>query len=115
MCITKNLHNDSESKLKIQEVKGKFTEIQNIIKGEMKSNLDKIKMLVFDEADEILSYGFKDTIYNIVQTIPRDTQICLFSATLPKDVLELTEKFMNEPEKILVKKEQLTLEGIKQF
>ena len=72
-------------------------------------------MLVFDEADEILSYGFKDTIYNIVQTIPRDTQICLFSATLPKDVLELTEKFMNEPERILVKKEQLTLEGIQQF
>lgn len=76
---------------------------------------DKIKMLVFDEADEILSYGFKDTIYSIVQTIPRDSQICLFSATLPKDVLELTNKFMNEPEMILVKKEQLTLEGIKQF
>ena len=46
MCITKNLDNDSESKLKIQEEKGKFTEIQNIIKGEMKSNQDKIKMLV---------------------------------------------------------------------
>lgn len=76
---------------------------------------DKIKMLVFDEADEILSYGFKDTIYSIVQTIPKESQICLFSATLPKDVLELTDKFMNEPERILVKKEQLTLEGIKQF
>jgi len=76
---------------------------------------DKIKMLIFDEADEILSHGFKDTIYNIVQTIPKDTQVCLFSATLPKDVLELTEKFMDEPERILVKKEQLTLEGIQQF
>lgn len=76
---------------------------------------DKIKMLVFDEADEILSYGFKDTIYSIVQTIPKDSQICLFSATLPKDVLDLTNKFMNDPEMILVKKEQLTLEGIKQF
>ena len=42
-------------------------------------------------------------------------QICLFSATIPEDVLELTEKFMNNPEKILVKKEQLTLEGITQF
>ena len=76
---------------------------------------DKLKMLVFDEADEILSYGFKDTIYSIVQTIPKETQICLFSATLPKEVLELTEKFMDNPKQILVKKEQLTLEGIQQF
>ena len=75
----------------------------------------KLKLLVFDEADEILSYGFKDNIYNIVQTIPKDTQICLFSATLPDDILELTDKFMNNPERILVKKEELTLEGIQQF
>ena len=76
---------------------------------------DKINTLIFDEADEILSYGFKDTIYNIVQYIPENTQICLFSATIPEDVLELSTKFMNNPEKILVKKEQLTLEGITQF
>ena len=76
---------------------------------------DKINTLIFDEADEILSYGFKDTIYNIVQYIPENTQICLFSATIQEDVLELCTKFMNNPEKILVKKEQLTLEGITQF
>ena len=76
---------------------------------------DSLKMLVFDEADEILSYGFKDTIYNIVQTIPKNTQICLFSATLPPEVLELTDKFMNNPEKILVQTDQLTLDGIQQF
>jgi len=76
---------------------------------------DSLKMLIFDEADEILSYGFKDNIYNIVQSIPKETQICLFSATLPDDILELTTKFMSEPQKILVKKEELTLEGIQQF
>ena len=76
---------------------------------------DSLKMLIFDEADEILSYGFKDNIYNIVQSIPKETQICLFSATLPDDILDLTTKFMNEPQKILVKKEELTLEGIQQF
>jgi len=76
---------------------------------------DSLKMLIFDEADEILSYGFKDNIYNIVQTIPECTQICLFSATLPREVLELTDKFMKDPVQILVKKEQLTLEGIQQF
>ena len=72
-------------------------------------------ILVFDEADEILSYGFKETIYNIVIKIPKTCQICLFSATLPTDILELTDKFMNEPKKILVKNEELTLEGIQQF
>ena len=76
---------------------------------------DYLKMLILDEADEILSYGFKDNIYNIIQRIPKKTQICLFSATLPPDIIELTEKFMNEPSKILVQKEQLTLEGIQQF
>lgn len=76
---------------------------------------DKISTVVFDEADEILSYGFKETIHDIVQRIPESTQICLFSATMPDEVLELTTKFMNNPESILVKKEALTLEGIKQF
>ena len=76
---------------------------------------DSLKMIILDEADEILSYGFKDNIYNIIQSIPKETQICLFSATLPPDVIELTDKFMNEPSRILVKKEQLTLEGIQQF
>ena len=76
---------------------------------------DSLKMLIFDEADEILSYCFKDNIYHIVQTIPKETQICLFSATLPPEVLELTDKFMKDPIQILVKKEQLTLEGIQQF
>ena len=72
-------------------------------------------ILVFDEADEILSYGFKEPIYNIVINIPKTCQICLFSATLPSDILELTDKFMNEPKRILVKNEELTLEGIQQF
>ena len=74
-----------------------------------------IKLLIFDEADEILSHGFKESIYNIIQYIPKDTQICIYSATMPSEVLELTNKFMNNPEKILVQKENLTLDGIIQF
>ena len=82
-----------------------------------KNNLftNNISTLIFDEADEILSYGFKETIYNIVTRIPKNTQICLFSATMPEEVLELTKSFMDNPEHILVKKEALTLEGIQQF
>lgn len=74
-----------------------------------------IKLLTFDEADEILSFGFKEDIHDIIQTVDTNTQICIFSATLPDEILELTDKFMNNPEKVLVKKEALTLEGIQQF
>mgnify|MGYP001210086078 CR=1 FL=1 len=76
---------------------------------------EKIHTLIFDEADEILSFGFKETIYNIVKCIPKECQICLFSATMPDEILELSNSFMNNPEKIIVEKEALTLEGIKQF
>ena len=76
---------------------------------------DSLKMLIFDEADEILSQGFKDNIYNIVRTIPKQTQICLFSATLPDEIFEITDKFLNNPKKILVKNEELTLDGIQQY
>jgi len=76
---------------------------------------ENIKILIFDEADEILSFGFKESIYGIIQYIPKNTQICIFSATIPDEVLDLTDKFMNKPEKILVKKDKLTLDGITQF
>jgi len=74
-----------------------------------------ITTVIFDEADETLSYGFKLTIYNIIKTIPTSSQICLFSATIPEEIMELSDNFMKQPQKILVKKEALTLEGITQF
>jgi len=78
-------------------------------------DVSSIKMLVIDEADEMLSRGFKDQIYAIFKNLPQDMQVCLFSATMPTEVLEITDKFMRDPIRILVKKEELTLEGIKQF
>ncbi|KAH8554742.1 hypothetical protein K450DRAFT_232268 [Umbelopsis ramanniana AG] len=74
-----------------------------------------IKMLVLDEADELLNRGFKDQIYDVYRYLPPATQVVLLSATLPHDVLELTTKFMTDPIRILVKRDELTLEGIKQF
>jgi len=74
-----------------------------------------IKMLVLDEADEMLSRGFKEQIYDVYRYLPPATQVVLVSATLPHEVLEMTTKFMNEPVKILVKRDEITLEGIKQF
>ena len=76
---------------------------------------DNIRQVILDEADEILSYGFKESIHDIIKSIPQTSQICLFSATIPEDVLDLSNKFLREPENILVKKEALTLEGIRQF
>ena len=87
-------------------------------------------MFVLDEADEMLSRGFKDQIYDVFRKMPSNiqvfklvyetgqtcfVQVILLSATMPPDVLEVTKRFMREPVRILVKKEELTLEGIKQF
>ncbi|ELT91440.1 hypothetical protein CAPTEDRAFT_190362 [Capitella teleta] len=74
-----------------------------------------IKMFVLDEADEMLSRGFKDQIYDVFRNLEDDIQVILLSATMPVDVLEVTTRFMREPIRILVKKEELTLEGIRQF
>lgn len=76
---------------------------------------DSLRVLVLDEADEMLSQGFSDQIYEIFKFLPKDIQVALFSATMPEDVLELTKKFMRNPTRILVKRDNLTLEGIKQF
>jgi|TARA_B110001450_G_scaffold243713_1_gene255181 translation initiation factor 4A len=76
---------------------------------------DNIKSFILDEADEMLSRGFKEQIYEIFQFIPKECQVCLFSATMPEMALEIAKKFMREPTRILVDKEQLTLEGIKQY
>jgi len=76
---------------------------------------DRIKLFILDEADEMLSRGFKDQIYDIFQALPPRVQVGLFSATMPSEALEITERFMREPVRILVKRDELTLEGIKQF
>ena len=75
----------------------------------------KIKTLILDEADEMLGQGFKEQIYDVYRYLPADTQVVLVSATLPRDVLEMTGKFMTDPVRILVKREKLTLDDIKQF
>jgi len=74
-----------------------------------------IKTLVLDEADEMLNQGFKEQIYDVYRYLPPQIQVLVISATLPREVLEMTQKFMTEPVRVLVKRDELTLEGIKQF
>ena len=78
-------------------------------------NTQYIRLFVLDEADEMLSHGFKDQIYNIFQFFNSNIQVALFSATLPPDILELTDKFMRNPVRITMEAEKLNLECIKQY
>ena len=98
-------------------------------------NIMSLRMIVIDEADEILSsttslskskyenqdsenqnnIGFKEQTYKIFKCIPNDIQVCLFSATMNNDFFDVTKAFMREPLNVLVKSEELTLEGIKQY
>lgn len=59
-----------------------------------------------------ITLGFKDQIYDVFQVLPQNIQVGLFSATMPTEALEITQKFMNNPLRILVKQEEITLEGL---
>lgn len=75
-----------------------------------------IKLLIIDEADEMLTKGFKEQVYDIYRYLPYSTQNVVVSATLPNEVLQMTTKFMAKDKvKILVKRDELTLQEIKQF
>ena len=76
---------------------------------------DNLKIVVIDEADKMLSREFLTQIQSIFNFVPRSAQIGLFSATLPEPILELTSEFMVDPIKILVKTDELTLDGIRQY
>ena len=78
-------------------------------------NTSYVLSLVLDEADEMLSQGFVEEMNVTLKSIPADCQICLFSATLSQGIIDLTQEIMKDPVKILVKNEDLTLKGIKQF
>ena len=78
-------------------------------------NVNTVKLFILDEADEMLSGAFKDQIYNIFQHFNSNIQVAIFSATMPEEILTLSNKFMRNPIKITMKKEELNLEGIQQY
>jgi ATP-dependent RNA helicase len=99
---------------KVQVVSGTPGRVYDLIRRNAMSTTH-LKIMILDEADEMLRRGFKEQIYDIYRYLPPTTQVVLMSATLPWTVLEMTSKFMNDPVKILVKRDELTLEGIQQF
>jgi len=77
--------------------------------------MDTIRLFILDEADEMLSGGFKEQVYTIFQHLTNEAQIAVFSATMPSYMLEMTTKFMKNPVKITLEPEKLNLEGIQQY
>ena len=78
-------------------------------------NLDKIKFFVLDEADRMLDMGFIDDIRWILQRTPREKQIMLFSATMPQEIVNLARKYMKDPVKIYLSKDEITADNIAQY
>jgi len=74
-----------------------------------------IRLFILDEADEMLSRGFKEQIKQIFALLSRSSQCALFSSTMPCEVLQITEEFMRDPARIIVKHNVLSLAGIKQY
>ena len=99
----------------VQVVSGTPGRVFDMIQRKKALRTRFIKTLVLDEADEMLNQGFKEQIYDVYRYLPPETQVCLISATLPHEILEMTSKFMSDPVRILVKRDELTLEGIRQF
>lgn len=75
----------------------------------------QVKMLILDEADELMTKGFKEQIYEIYKHLSLTVQVVVVLATLTPEVLEMTGKFTSDPVKVLVKREKVTLKGIKQY
>ena len=75
----------------------------------------QINLLILDETDELLSYSFKDQVYEIFQYLKKDVQVVLVSATLPDQIVSTIDKIVRNPIRISVKRQMLTLEGISQF
>ena len=76
-------------------------------------HLDQVKLLILDEADEMLNMGFKEELFTIMEQTPKEKQSLLFSATMPKEVAHLARSFMKEPHQISVDRQNLGLDNIR--
>ncbi|CAF4720197.1 unnamed protein product [Rotaria sp. Silwood1] len=115
-CIgNTNIHEDIKIlQAGVQVVVGTPGRIYDMLKRSA-LRAENIKMFVLDEADELLSHGFNEQIYDIFTMLPGNIQVIVLSVTMPCDLLDITTKFMNDPVKVFIKTEERTLDGIRQF
>lgn len=110
VSVSRNISNARHSHIVIG-TPGRINDI--ISKGAFDPH--RIKIVVLDEADELLGKNFVDTTREIISSVSKNTQICIFSATLGEDELEMTKHFMTDPLTIVVEQEQLSLENVEQY
>ena len=79
-----------------------------------KLNIHTVNLFILDEADEMLSYGFQSQVQELFQHFNSNIQVAIFSATMPNEIIRLTDKFMNNPIKLTMRAETLSLDGITQ-
>lgn len=112
--VSKNIENLNGSHILI----GTIGRTYDMVVDKRGVDLQKMKIFIMDEADELLNEMKKNEIHqikNIIMNIPSNCQICIFSATIPKKILEISNKFMRTPETILIDDASLSVEGIRQF
>lgn len=109
-----NINNNINNLKKAHIIIGTTGRIEHMIKLKH-VNLNKLECIVLDEADTMLSFGFKEKINNIMKFVKAEIQKCLLSATVPRMVLDITKEMMSEPIKVLLKKEDVTVKAIKQY
>lgn len=116
LCIGGDMqYKYSSDNIKEQVIIGTPGRVSDLVnKGIIKS--ENIKMIIIDEADDVLSVSFRKQVKRIFQNIPKETQVVLISATIPPEMSELFDDLL-KPEylSILVKDDELTLDGIKQY
>ncbi|MDD2907584.1 MAG: DEAD/DEAH box helicase [Candidatus Gracilibacteria bacterium] len=77
-------------------------------------NIDKIKYFILDEADEMLNIGFKDEIEEIIEFTPKDKKVLLFSATMPKSIKDIVNKYIKDHDLVSIERNELTNSNIEQ-
>lgn len=107
--IKKNISDLKNANLVIGTL-GRIAHMQSI----NKINYNTIKVLVFDEADNILSFGYSEKINELLNLL-ENSQKCLISATMTKEVFDITKKYLDNPHKVLLKNNQVAVKAILQF
>ncbi|MDV7390731.1 DEAD/DEAH box helicase, partial [Arthrospira platensis SPKY1] len=77
-------------------------------------NLEAVRTVVLDEADEMLSMGFIEEIEAILQATPETRQTALFSATMPGPIRQLAQRYLRDPQTVAIKQPQMTVAAIEQ-